>query len=71
MVNPSDRRTPPETPDEWAYLWDGTRKAHEGWPVTGALVAVFRNWKAIGFGIGIGLLAGGERLLAALGVIVP
>ena len=69
MVNPSDRRTPPETPEEHAYLWEGARKAHDSWPVTSALMAIFNNWKGIALGLAVGIAMGGEKLLSALGLV--
>ena len=71
MVNPSDRRTPPETPDEHAYIWEGVRKAHELWGVLSPLAAIFKNWKAIAFGLAIGLALGGKQLLISLGLMMP
>lgn len=71
MVNPSDRRTPPETPDEWAHIWDGSRKAHDLWRILSPLAAVIGNWKAIAFGLAIGLAIGGKQLLISLGVMLP
>ena len=41
------RKEPPQTEDEWAYLIDGIEKAHLGWIVTGPIVAVVKNWKAL------------------------
>jgi len=69
LVNPSDRRTPPETPEEYAYLWEGARKAHDAWPVTSALLAIFNNWKGIAIGLAAGIAMGGKDLLSALGLM--
>lgn len=71
MSDPSDRRTPPETPDEWAHIWGGSRKAHELWTVLAPLSAILKNWKAIGIGLAIGLAIGGKQLLISLGVMLP
>jgi len=69
LTDPSDRRSPPETPEDHAYLWDGARKAHAAWPVSSALLAVFNNWKGIAVGLGAGIALGGEKLLSALGLM--
>lgn len=45
MTDPSGRRTPPETPDEWDYIWRGARYSHEARPIVGPVSAIVRNWK--------------------------
>lgn len=46
----STRKSPPETEDDWEYLWRGARHGHAMWPVIGPFIAVARNWKA-GFAV--------------------
>ena len=41
----SKRRTPPESEEEWAYLFDGSNKGHLIWEIIGPFVQVARNWK--------------------------
>jgi hypothetical protein len=65
----SNRRTPPETEDDFEYLWSGARKAHAGWPVVKRLVAIFGNWKLIAVGVIVGLAMGGTEVLQAWGWI--
>ena len=70
-ANPSERRTPPESEEDHAYLWEGARKAHELWRVLSPLAAVISNWKAIAFGLAVGLAIGGKQLLISLGLLIP
>lgn len=46
----SRRTTPPETNEEWAYIWRGARLAHYAWVVVGPVHAFATNWRAIGMG---------------------
>ena len=46
MADPTERKTPPEDPEEWAFLWRGAERANDGWIILGPLVALTRNWKA-------------------------
>jgi len=46
MSNPWDKKTPPETDEDWASIWLGVQRATEGWIVVGPIVAAVRNWKA-------------------------
>lgn len=52
-------------------MWEGVRKAHELWKALSPLVAIMSNWKAIAFGLAIGLALGGKQLLISLGVMLP
>ena len=67
----SERRTPPETEEDHAFIWSAAEKAHELWAVLGVVVAILNNWKGVMIGAGIGFLLGGKDLLLALGVVMP
>lgn len=45
--DPSKRSTAPKNASDWSYLWDGASKGRQAWPVTGPIIAVVRNWKAL------------------------
>lgn len=42
----SARRTPPETSEEWEYIWSASDKATKGWFVVGPVYAIASNWRA-------------------------
>lgn len=44
--DPTERREPPKSEDEWGFLWQAAAKANEGWIVVGPIVAAVKNWKA-------------------------
>lgn len=58
----STRKTPPESEDDWAYVWDGLRKAHSGWFIVKVLIAVFGNWRVIMIGSSFALIVIGPEL---------
>ncbi len=62
------RKTPPETAEEYQYIWEGVQRAHDGWPVMRVLLAIFLNWKVILLGVVAGLVLGGQEVLQAWGV---
>lgn len=41
--DPTERTTPPITPEEHAYIWRGVKRANEGWMVVGPQVAFVKN----------------------------
>jgi hypothetical protein len=43
--DPTERRTPPESPDEWRYLWRGAQIAHAIGPVILPVAHLVRDWK--------------------------
>ncbi len=61
------RQTPPKTPEDYKYLWEGAQKAHDGWPVVRVMVAIFGNWKVILMGVIAGSAMGGQEVLQAWG----
>jgi hypothetical protein len=64
----ASRTTPPETPDDWRYLWRGAEKAHAGWFVVKVQMAIFGNWKVLLLGVVAGAVMGGGEVLRAWGV---
>jgi hypothetical protein len=70
MTDPTERKTPPESSDEWAFLWRGAERANEAWIVTGPVVAVIRNWKAWAIGLAFFLWINRPDILAALTTIM-
>lgn len=48
--DPATKDTPPETPEDWAYLWRAARWSHDARPVIGPVVALVKNWK---FAVGV------------------
>jgi hypothetical protein len=70
MTDKSTRRTPPETPEDWAYLWQGAERGHDAWPVTGPMVAAVRNWKAWVFALALVLWINRPDILAALNTLI-
>lgn len=45
MADYGRRKTPPETEDEHAYMWEAADKAHKSWKITGPFHAAVTNWK--------------------------
>jgi len=45
--NRATRDTPPEGPEDHSYIWDTLKKAERSWRVTGPIVAIAENWKAL------------------------
>ena len=69
MTDPTERKTPPETPEEWAYIWSGAEKANEGWVVVGPFAAIVRNWKAWAAGLVFFIALNRPEILDALRAI--
>jgi hypothetical protein len=69
MTDPSERKTPPETDEEWAYIWTAVRQSHESWPLLRVQIALFGNWKIIMVGVIIGLALAGTETLQAWGFL--
>jgi len=44
-VDPTERSTPPESPDEWRYLWRGARISHLLEKVFVPVALLVENWK--------------------------
>ena len=70
MTDPTERTTPPETPDEWAFIWRGAERANDAWTITGPIVAIVRNWKTWATCLGLLLWFNRPDVLAALQVIM-
>jgi hypothetical protein len=45
MTKNSTRRTPPETPEEWAYFWDGVEFGHLFGTTIAPIARVYKDWK--------------------------
>lgn len=39
------RKTPPETEEEHAFIWDSADKAQKAWKIAGPIHAAVTNWK--------------------------
>ena len=68
--DPSKRQTPPETPEEWAYIWKASERAHMAWVVVGPVYAFVTNWKFLVAGILFLLWINRPEVLAALSVLM-
>jgi hypothetical protein len=44
--NPSQRKTPPKTPDDHEFIWVNAERARRTWPIAVLFVVVLENWKA-------------------------
>ena len=64
------RKTPPESAEEWAYLWRGAHRANVSWPIVGPIYAFGANWKAWAIGIVFLLWINRPEVLAALSLMV-
>lgn len=62
MTDDSTKDRPPESPDEWATVWSGVQKAHDGWFIVKVLIAVFGNWRVIMIGSTFALIVLGPEL---------
>lgn len=69
-TDPTERKTPPENPDEWAFLWRGAERGNEGWIIVGPVVAIVRNWKAWALALAFFLWINRPDILAALQTIM-
>jgi len=45
VTDPSGRRSPPENPEDWEYIWKAARYSHEARPFLGPFIAIAKNWK--------------------------
>lgn len=70
MTDKSTRNTPPKTPEDWAYLWQGAERGHDAWPVTGPMVAAVRSWKAWVFAAAFVVWINRPDILAALETLI-
>ena len=70
MADPTERKTPPESADEWAFLWRGAERANDGWVIVGPVVAVVRNWKAWAIALAFFLWINQPDILGALKTIM-
>ena len=64
--NRSSRRTPPESEEDWLYIWTGIHYSHQGWKVVGPIVAAVTNWKAWVVIAGIVAWIRGPEIMAAI-----
>lgn len=64
------RRTPPETPEEWAYIWRGAERGHKSWSIAGPFYAFVWNWKALVAGLVFLLWINRPEVLAAIAVLL-
>lgn len=64
------RTKPPETADEWAYLWRGAHRANVSWPIVGPVHAFVTNWKAWMIGVLFLLWINRPEVLAAITLIL-
>ena len=64
--NPLKRREQPKDADEWAYVIEGIEKAHLSWIVTGPIVAIVKNWKALLIIVAVILAINSPRILEAI-----
>jgi|GEM_PF-3829391 len=67
--NMSTRRTPPQTEEEHAHVWDAVDKAHKAWVVVAPIYHAVTNRKALAIVIGA-ILASNGRGLFEFGVEV-
>lgn len=60
---------PPEHDEDWVHIRRGVHKAHQSWLITGPLVAVAQNWKALAIVAGVVAWLNKPGILAALKTI--
>lgn len=41
------RRDPPETPEDWGFLWHGANNGHKAWKTVEPVAMLAKNWKFI------------------------
>ncbi len=68
--NPLKRSQPPNSDDEWIYLFDGIEKAHLSWIVTAPIVAVVKNWKGLLVVVAVVLGLNSPRIIDAIEAIL-
>jgi hypothetical protein len=68
--DPTGRKTPPDLPSEWAYLWKGAQLAHAAWPIVRPIHAFVTNWKAVAAGVIFLVWVNRPEIIAALSVLV-
>jgi hypothetical protein len=64
------RKTPPETPEEWAYVWRGVQRGHSSWVIAKPVYAFVTNWKALAAGLIFLVWINRPEVIAALSMLI-
>lgn len=60
------RKTPPETEDEHAYIWDSAEKAQKAWRIAGPIHAAVTNWRGWATIGGIFVAVNGNKIVPSM-----
>ena len=60
------RKTPPETEDDHAYMWDSAEKAQKAWLIVSPIYAAVSNWKGWAAIVGIFAAFRGNKVIEAV-----
>lgn len=64
-IPPDDRTRPPEE-HEWPAVWEAIERANLAWVIVAPFAAIYRNWKALVFVVGVTLALNGTHILEFL-----
>ena len=64
------RKTPPESPEEWAYIWRGAQRGNLSWVIAKPVYAFVTNWKAMAAGLLFLIWINRPEVIAALSMMM-
>ena len=71
MTDPTERRDAAKSQDDWRYIWQGARKAHEMDKALGPIARIMADWRwwaaAFGLGVSVAILLRRPEFWALIG----
>ena len=65
----AERDTPPQTPEEWRFIWRGSARGNKAGPIIDPVYTVGANWKVLAIAFVILMWVNSPRIKAAVAVL--